>query len=148
METYTQMMQRHYEELSGYRVEYAFDDTGETTQLSRAMARLGLDPSETNKISRTCLGGVMLKEDAVRYRETCARHRREKQNAIDADETGDGFVYQMFCHEIGNSEYAQTGNPHYALNALGYASYEVIGDPKLRHGFEKAIMEIDARRCA
>lgn len=71
-----------------------------------------------------------------------ARHRKERKDAITADETGEGFVYQMFRNELANHEYGWTGDPEETLEALGMTWEEVQNSEKLLKGFNRAASEI------
>ena len=70
------------------------------------------------------------------------RHNRELAAAIEEDETGEGFVYEMFLYELKNHEYGYTRDTKDTLEALGYTAEEVTGNPKLKRSLEKAIAEI------
>ena len=109
------------------------------------MAALGLAPADTDKIYSAPGGGFYRREDSQRLKEMTDRLDRELAEAIAADETGEGFVYKMFLYELDDHEYGYTGDTADALRALGYTAAEVLGDPRLRRGFEKAVAEIRGR---
>ena len=71
---------------------------------------------------------------------------RELQEAIAADQTGDGFIYEMFLYELDNHEYGCTRDTEDTLCALGYTADEILGNPRLKRGIEKAITEICKRK--
>lgn len=66
------------------------------------------------------------------------RHRKEFEDAVAADKTGDGFIYDMFDYELANHEYGYTRNPSDALAALGVSRKAIEKDPQLARGFKKA----------
>ena len=103
------------------------------------MRRLGLDPEkDKDKLCSIGAGGVIRKTDADAMREMFARHRRELQEAIAADKTGDGFIYDMFYTELANHEYSYTGDVTDAVNACGLTVEQLNANPALIIGLKKA----------
>lgn len=70
------------------------------------------------------------------------RFDRELQSAIASDETGDGFIYEMFLYELENYEYDLTRDLSETLDALGYVPEDIQADPRLRRGLERARLEV------
>lgn len=134
MSSYTELMKRHQEEVNAFPMFFAFSDE----QFVKGMRKLGLQPSETDKVYRTWTGGFYRKSDAPARREMLDRHEREHQNAIAADKTGNGYIFEMFYYELANYEYGYTGDPSDAIDALGLTYEQIAADPKLLHGFKKA----------
>ena len=141
MNRYADMKRRQQQEFGAFPMQFAFNDR----QFAEAMAALGLEPTDTDKIYKTPGGGFYRKEDGPRLAAMMDRFDRELQSAIAADPTGDGFVYEMFLCELGDHEYDVTGDLSETLDALGYAPEDVRADPRLRHGLEKARLEILGR---
>jgi hypothetical protein len=75
------------------------------------------------------------------------RHAQEMQDAIDADPTGDGFIYDMFNEELANHEYCITNDITDALNALNLSIEEINADVKLQHGLKKAAQAQENFTC-
>ena len=67
------------------------------------------------------------------------------EEAIAADETGEGFIFEMCLYELDNHEYGYTMDTEDTLDALGYTVEEVLGNPRLKRGIEKAVTEICGR---
>ena len=63
----------------------------------------------------------------------------EKQDAIAADLTGDGFIFDMFVYELANHEYCITYDLEDTLDALGLTAEQINADKRLTHGLNKAI---------
>ena len=141
MNRYAEMKQRQQQEFSAFPMQFAFSDK----QFIEGMAALGLEPTDTDKVYKAPGGGFYRREDGQRLKEMMDRFDRELQEAIAADETGEGFIYEMFLYELDNHEYSYTGDMSDALDALGYTADEVLGDPRLKRGIEKAIAEICGR---
>ena len=70
-----------------------------------------------------------------------ARFKQEKADAIAADKTGDGYIYQMFLYELANHEYCITYDYEDTFNALGLTIDEINADKRLLHGLRKATKE-------
>ena len=87
-------------------------------------------------------GGFIQKKDAELLHTTTARHEEELAAAIAADQTGDGFICDMFRYELDNHEYSYTMDPSDTLDALGYTAEEINADQRLLHGLEKACKAI------
>jgi len=66
------------------------------------------------------------------------RHEKEMQEAIDADTTGEGFIFEMFDHELADHEYIVSGDESSTLDALGLEAEDFEKNPKLQHGLRLA----------
>ena len=139
--SYTELCQRHQQEVRELPIAFAFDKE----QFQKMMERWGLDPEkDLDKIFR--FEGTyrfFRKQDASSVLGTFKRHEEERAAAIAADRTGDGFIYQMFYFELAAHEYGYTGEYDDTLEALGYTWEQVEKDSRLRHGLEKAAKKID-----
>lgn len=60
------------------------------------------------------------------------------QDAIAADKTGNGFIYDMFLYELANHEYCITYDYEETFDALGLTEKQVNADKRLIHGLQKA----------
>lgn len=141
MNRYAELKQRQQQEFAAFPMQYAFSNQ----QFAGAMAALGLDPADTDKIYKAPGGGFYRREDSSRLKEMMDRFDRELQEAIANDSTGDGFIYEMFLYELDNHEYGYTMDTEETLDALGYTAKEILGDPRLKRGIEKAVTEICGR---
>ena len=142
MNRYAELRKRQQEEFNKLPLGFAFSNK----QFEEMMHRWGLDPEkDTDKLYRIPGGGFIQKKDHALLHETTERHQAELQAAIDADKTGEGFIYEMFLYELDNREYGYTGDTEEALDALGYTADEVLGDPRLKRGIEKAVTVISRR---
>ena len=99
--TYSELKERQQQEINAFPFIWAFNES----QLADGMRRLGLDPEkDKDKLCSIGGGGIIRKTDADAMRAMFDRHRRELQEAIAADKTGDGFIYDMFSTELANHE--------------------------------------------
>ena len=133
--TYSELKERQQQEINAFPFIWALNES----QLADGMRRLGLDPEkDKDKLCSIGAGGVIRKTDADAMREMFARHRRELQEAIAADKTGDGFIYDMFSTELANHEYSYTGDVTDAVNACGLTVEQLNANPALIKGLKKA----------
>ena len=142
MNRYAKLKQRQQAEFNKLPLGFAFSNK----QFGEMMRGWGLDPEkDTGKLYRLPGGGFIQKKDHALLHETVDRHDVELQVAIAEDTTGEGFIYEMFLYELDNHEYSYTLDTEETLDALGYTAEEVLNDPRLKHGIEKAVTEICAR---
>lgn len=143
MNRYAELCRRQQEDVNTLPIGFAFGDK----QFREMMDGWGLDPEkDLDKIYRLGgTGGYYKKADAQLIRDTFSRHGEERQTAIAEDRTGDGFIYEMFLYELDNHEYGYTMDTEDTLDALGYTADEVLADPRLKRGIEKAVTEICGR---
>ena len=143
MNKYTELRQRQQQEVNALPIGFAFSDR----QFEEMMRGWGLDPEkDLDKIYRLGrTGGYYKKTDAQLIHDTFSRHDAELQAAIAEDKTGEGFIYEMFLCELDNHEYGYTMDTEETLDTLGYTADEVLADPRLKRGIEKAVTEICRR---
>lgn len=133
MNKYLEMKNRQQEEINQLPLGFAFSNK----QFEEMMQKWGLSPTDTDKICSIGAGGYIQKKDLMLLSQTLERHSNERDAAITADKTGDGFIYEMFLAELADHEYGYTGNPEETLDALGYTWEQVLEDARLLRGFEK-----------
>lgn len=135
MNAYAEMKKRHQAEISSFPMAFAFD----RNQLVEAMKKLGLNPDETDKVcSLYGAGDIIRKSDVPTYKEMLLRHHRELRALIEADRTGNGFIFEMFDFELRNHEYGYTEDASDTLEALGISWDDLEKDARLMCGFQKA----------
>lgn len=138
MNAYAEMKKRHQEEANALPMYWAFSDE----QFDQQLKELGLTRNDTGKLCKTFGGGFCLASDAQMIADTLRGHRREMEEAISADETGDGFIKDMFLSELSNHEYTYTLDTEETLNACGFSEVEVEADPRLKRGLEMACKKL------
>lgn len=113
-------------------------------QFDEMMQKWGLDPdADTDKIYSIGCGGYVQKKDADLLHKTMGDLDAEFQNSIAADETGEGFIYEMFLDELENHEYSYTHDISDTLDALGFTLDQVKADQRLIRGLAMAMETID-----
>lgn len=139
MNEYAELRARQQEEFNALPLGFAFNDR----QFAETMQGWGLDPEkDLDKICSIGYGGFMQKKDAGLVLDTTTRHEAELSAAIAADQTGDGFIRDMFLCELADHEYSYTMDLSDTLDALGYTAEDINADGRLRHGLEKACQVI------
>ena len=131
---YVALKQRHQQESDAFPFMFAFSEE----QFTKGMESLGLSPTDTDQIYSIGMGGYIRKTDASAMNEMFARHARERQEAIDADKTGTGYIYDMFDYELANHEYEYTGDVSDTLDALGLTPEQVNADPRMVRALNRA----------
>ena len=134
MNKYLELRERQQAEVDSFPMFFAFN----RNQFDEGMRSLGLKPSDTKKIYSIGAGGFIRKTDSDALHEMLDRHADEMMAAIDADKTGDGFIFDMFNYELANHEYNYTHDPEPTLDSLGLTMEIVKADNRLLHGWRKA----------
>ena len=138
MNAYQSLKQKHQQEISVFPMVFAFGQK----QFESAMEKLELKPTDTDKVcSLYGAGDIMRKADVPDYIKLIKRQHKELKDAINADKTGDGFIYDMFSTELANHEYCITCDLSDTLSVLNLTVEEVNADPRLLHGLCKATKE-------
>lgn len=113
-------------------------------QFDEMMRKWGLDPeADTDKIYSIGAGGYVQKKDADQLHKTMDDLDAEIKAAIAADETGEGFIYEMFLDELENHEYGYTRDISDTLDALGYTIEDIRADDRLIKGLAMAMALIE-----
>mgnify|MGYP003310686800 CR=1 FL=1 len=138
MNRYAELKDRQQKEVDAFPMMFAFS----RKQFDEGMKRLGLEPTDTDKIYSLGNGGFIRKTDSDALSEMLNRLSEEMEKAIAEDTTGEGFIYDMFCYELSNHEYSYTHDVSDTLDCLGLTMEKVNADERLLHGLKKAM-----RRC-
>jgi hypothetical protein len=134
--TYQELRDRQQEEVNAFPIAFAFNDT----QFAAGMRKLGLDPSETDRICGLAgTGGFYRRNDADALHEMLDRHEKERQDAMAGDSTGDGYIFDMFFCELADHEYGYTRDLTDTLEALEFTTEDIEKDKRLQRGLKKAI---------
>lgn len=134
MNTYKQLKDKQQKEMNAFPLGAAFSNK----QFEEMMTGWGLTVNDTDKIFSLGAGCYIRKTDNDAFLEMCKRHTREMQEAIAADKTGNGFIYDMFYYELANHEYCITNEYDETFDALNLTEEQVFTDKRLLHGLKKA----------
>ncbi|MBR1531297.1 MAG: hypothetical protein IJ643_04465 [Eubacterium sp.] len=145
MNRYEEMKSRQQKEFNDFPIYFAFGNE----QINRVLKELDLNTDReseryfANHTVSIGYGGFILKKDKDAFTEMLKRHEGETKAAIADDETGEGFIYEMFKSALGDTEYCYDLDYTRAFDALGYSEKEVVNDSRLLAGFKKAKQELD-----
>lgn len=133
---YLELMKRHQKDISEFPFMFAFSKE----QFAEGMVKLGLKESDIDKIYyvKNC-DCYIRKSDSEKMHQMFKRHSEEFKKAIEEDETGDNFIYEMFNYELANHEYSVSYDLIDTLKALGLTIEEINSNEKLLHGLTRAI---------
>jgi hypothetical protein len=131
---YLELKNKMQKEVDNFPMVFAFSNE----QFKEAMEKLGLTENDTDKIYSIGGGGYIRKTDSEAFGELIERHEKEMQAEIDKDETGEGFIKDMFYYELCNHEYSYTRDTESTLDALDLTIQEVRASEKLSHGLQLA----------
>jgi len=141
MNVYSELNERHQQEFNEFPMVFAFSKE----QLDKAMVKLGLDPGDTDKVVGFFGGGIYRKSDQGKLDELLERQRREKQQAIDDDKTGKGYIFHMFYAVLDGHEFGFTEELDDSLELLGLTMEEIEKSKPLKRGLKLAIEKIKKR---
>lgn len=138
MNRYKELKQRQQKEVENFPMMFAFSKE----QFNNGMIKLGLEPTEKEKIYSIGCGGYIRKSDSKAFNELFNRHDEEMKKAIKEDPTGENFIYEMFLYELNNHEYGYTYELNDTLQALNLTREKINADERLVNGLLKATKEI------
>lgn len=133
--TYQQLNEKQQNEVNAFPIGAAFNKK----QFEEMMTEWNLKPSDTDKICSIGNGVFIRKANIPAFEALITKFHNEMQEATDNDETGEGFVYQMFAYELANHEYCITYDLEETLDALGYTMEDIQNNTKLSNGLKKAL---------
>lgn len=131
---YVKLKEQHQRELSEFPWFVAFDQK----QFEDGMLKLGLDPKDKDSVMSVPPGIIIRKEDENDYYMMHHRWKEEHLESIENDESGFGYVYDMFSYELNNHEFSYTADPSDAIEASGFSENMINFVPKLHNPFELA----------
>jgi len=134
MNKYKELKNRHQEELNEIPLIVAFD----AQDLEQEMKSLGLQPNETDAVYKLHNCAYILKSDRDRYNGMLQRFKDEEKQAINADKTGDGFIYDMFFYQFEIHQLFESEFVYHALKALELTKKDILKSPNLLNGYKKA----------
>ena len=144
MNLYRQQKARQEKEINAFFHDNAFFAFNEQ-QYKDGLKKLGLKESgDELKIISIGAGGYLLTDKKGEYKELFNRIAEERKAAIEDDETGAQFAYDMFYYELNNHEYSYTGRTEDAISALGLSYSEIRENPRLKEALDKACKDVMA----
>ena len=130
--TYRELKDRQQKEIDSFPMMWAFSEK----QLKEGMEKLGV--KDMGELKAIAPSGFVRKTDYKALWDLIHRHQQELKDEIEADKTGEGFIYDMFYTELANHEYSYTGDVTDAVNACGLTVEQLNANPALIKGLKKA----------
>ena len=138
MNKYDEIKEKHQKIVNEFPMKFAFSDE----QFNRGMKELGLDPKDIDKVVSIGGGGFIRKSDVKKFGDMWDTLRKEHNDLIKADKTGEGYIKDMFVSELENHEYSYTYELDDTLEALELTKEQIANSPSLSHGLELARKEV------
>ena len=135
---YDEIKEKHQKIVDAFPIKFAFSDE----QFNQGMKELDLKPTDTDKVVSIGGGGFIRKTDVKKYCDMWDKFRKEHNDLIESDTTGDGYIKDMFVSELENHEYSYTNELDKTLDALELTRNQIANSPTLSHGLELAIKEV------
>jgi len=136
-ETYLDMKARHQGQINAFPMMFAFSDK----QFNEGMEKLGLKPTDTDKIYSLGGGGFIKKTDSKAFNDMFKKRNDEmEEGRKDYD-----FALEMFDYELGNHEYNYTWDTEQTLNALGLDNEDIEANEILKQALKDAILNQEQR---
>lgn len=101
---YRELKNRQQKEMNAFPLGACFSKE----QFAGMMQKWGLSVNDTDNIYSIGYGCYIRKCDHAAFHEMLDRHERERKEAIAADKTGNGYIYQM---SLPNSPITNTASP-------------------------------------
>ena len=137
MNKYVQLQEAKQKEFNAFPMAFAFSEK----QLKEGLEKLSITKDEAVGIGA---GGFIRKADVEAFKALLKKWQDAEAEAIANDKTGEGFIKDMFVYELGNHEYAYTGNATDAIQTLGLTYAEIEKNSALNKGFVLACKEVMA----
>lgn len=135
MNSYRLLIERQEKERKAFPIKSAFSET----QFVEMLLEFGLNPEDEDKVKDAGCGVYFyLAEDELAFNAMVSRHASELREALVGDLTGEGFIFEMFCAELEDSDCVWTEDTDEVLERMRYfCSAPEMGE-RLMRGFRKA----------
>ena len=131
---YQILKEQQQKEFDNLPIFYAFGKK----QFKEAMKKLNLQETDVNQIVALPGGGNIKKTDIPKLLALITKHKKELEEKISEDKTGDGFIKDMFLYELVKHEYGYTREIDETLDALDISIYRLKHNKRLLTGLELA----------
>lgn len=144
---YEEMEKRHIEEFQAFPKLYAsyfelefneFSNENHKKEFEDDMKELGLKPNEKDKLVKIMPFTYIRKDQLSKYNALMDKMEKEIDTEIEKDNTGNGFIKDMFKYGILNSGFDTEG----VLSFIGISKEEFEQNDKLKKGLELAKQEL------
>lgn len=126
--------QKEFNDFSKKNMFFAFDKK----QFEEGMKKLGLEPSETNKIVSIGAGGYLLKDKADELKNLS---KKQKEELKQLRKNKKQFAAGMFAYELANHEFGLTYDLSETLDALGMTLSGIKKEPETYEALKEVLKE-------
>jgi len=126
--------QKEFNDFSKKSMFFAFDKK----QFEEGMKKLGLEPSETNKIVSIGAGGYLLKD---KVNELKNLSKRQKEELKQLRKNKKQFATDLFTYELANHEFGFTYDLSETLDALGMTLSGIKKEPETYEALKEVLKE-------
>jgi len=126
--------QKEFNDFSKRSIFFAFDKK----QFEEGMKKLGLEPTETNKIVSIGAGGYLLKD---KVNELKSLSKKQKEELKQLRKNKKQFAAGMFAYELANHEFGLTYDLSETLDALGMTLSGIKKEPETYEALKTVLKE-------
>ncbi len=138
---YIEMQKRQQDEMNAFLDKYAFFAFS-NDQVKEGLRKLHIPEDQAKtKLCAIGGGGYVLKEKLPDLKDLAEKHSKERDTA----KRDPAALYEMFCYELANHEYAYTGEVEETLQALGLDSEDLEKDPIAKEALQRACKDLTER---
>lgn len=130
--TYRELKERQQQEVNAFPMFAAFSEK----QFDEGMQRLQI--SSRKNVLSIGAGVFIRKSDRDAFVAMMKRHTDEVKQACADDQTGDGFIFDMFYSCLADHEYSYTRDLADGIAATPFTVDEINANAALLHGLSKA----------
>jgi len=138
MNKYDEIKNKHQKIVEDFPMIFAFTEE----QLHKGMNKLELNSTDYDKIYDMGAGCYIRKTDLEDFNKMWDDIRKEHNDLIASDKTGDGYIKDMFVSELENHEYSYTRELDDTLDALELTPEMILKDIRLQNGLYLAEKEV------
>jgi hypothetical protein len=126
--------QKEFNDFSKKSMFFAFDKK----QFEEGMKKLGLEPTETNKIVSIGAGGYLLKDRIDEFKNLA---KKQKEELKQLRKNKKQFAADMFAYELANHEFGLTYDLSETLDALGMTLSGIKKEPETYEALKEVLKE-------
>ncbi len=126
--------QKEFNEFTNKNMFFAFDKK----QFEEGMKKLGLDPSETNKIVSIGAGGYLLKNKIDDFKSLSKKQKKELKQLRKNKKQ---FATDLFAYELANHEFGLTYDLSETLDALNMTLSSIKKEPETYEALKTVLKE-------
>lgn len=140
MNKYQKLKLQHQEESDTFGWKFANTEI----RFIKMMNEWNLASDDIDKIYYLGNACFILAVDKPAYFAMKERHKKEHQQAIAQDATGNGYIYQMFAYELETHSFEFLHRLDIVLDTLDLTLEQINSNAKLKRGLTKALKKYES----